>query len=115
MDNVGLDDHATVGYDGYWQRAQVSPGESLMKPLSPHPTPQEFLILQKSAVTPTRRTPWLMFFWHPFKIPLLYDDQTEASTATEMGLWARALANSVHPSTSTYPVIENSPPFFLQA
>ena len=79
-------DHQRTGYDGYWQTAQVSPGASLINPLYPQPDPHEFLILQKSSVIPTRRTPWLTFFWHPFKIPLLYEDQTDASTATDTGL-----------------------------
>ncbi len=48
-----------VGYDGYWQTAQVFPRLSLMNPDSPQLPPQEFLIFQYASVAPTNKTPWL--------------------------------------------------------
>jgi hypothetical protein len=90
-----------VGYEGYWQIAHVFPLANLMNPDSPHEAPQEFLILQYVSLDPINNTPWFTFKPQLAKIPFLYGDQTEASTATEMGLLARALANSVHPGTST--------------
>jgi len=77
------------------QTAQVFPGLSLINPLSPQVVPHEFFILQYESVTPTKRTPWLTLVEHPDKTPDLYDDQIEASTATEIGLWASELAKLV--------------------
>lgn len=83
------------------QTAQVFPLASLMNPASPHEVPQEFLMVQYEEVEATRRTPWLTELAQLEKTPDLYGDQLEASTATEMGCWLRALPRLSHPGTST--------------
>jgi len=104
-----------VGYDGYWQMAQVFPLANLMNPDSPQVAPHEFLILQYCSLDPINKTPWLTFNPQLLNTPDLYEDQTEASTATEMGLCSKALANSVHPGTSTKPVTVHCCPLVVEA
>lgn len=81
-----------------------------MNPLSPHEVPQEFLTFQASPETPTKRTPWLREALQLLKIPDLYPDQLVASTATEIGLPATALAKVLQSLMSVNPEILNGPP-----
>jgi len=46
------------------------------------------------------------------KTPLLYADQLEASTATEMGLPVKAVAKVLQSLISVNPEILNGPPVF---
>ena len=62
--------HAT-GYEAALQTPQVLPFLSLMKPDSPHPVPQEFLIFHDSELAPTKRTPWSSEVPQFENIPLL--------------------------------------------
>lgn len=70
------------------------PLASLMNPYSPHPVPQEFLMSQYYEVYPTARTPWFNPVLQLEKTPDLYDDQFEASTATETGAKVRAFSRA---------------------
>jgi len=83
-----------------------------MNPFSPHEVPQEFLMVQYSSVTPTRRTPWFSEVLQFLKTPSPYLDQFEASTATEMGLPVRALASSMQFLMSVNPEILKAPSSF---
>jgi len=99
----------------YWHRPHVFPGANLMKPCSPQVVPQEFLIFQAESEAPTKRTAWLIPDPHPLKTPLLYDDQFEASTVTEMGPLLIPLDNPLHPGKLPWPEILKLPPAVLQA
>jgi len=103
------------GYEATLQTPQVFPLASLMCPFSPQVVPHEFLMVQNWSVTPTKVTPWFNWVLHPLKTPLLYDDQLEASTATEIGLPVRAVAKVLQSLISVNPEILNGPPVFAQA
>lgn len=66
------DHDQSVGYEGYVQTAHVFPLASLMNPLSPQATPQEFLIFQNYTVAPINKTPWLTDVPQDEMIPPLY-------------------------------------------
>jgi len=87
-----------------------------MKPCSPQPVPQEFLINQALfKLKPTNNTPWFTAVPQLLKTPLLYGDQFEASTATETGLPVTALVSAVTLGVSTKPRILKAPPCLAQA
>ena len=102
------------GYEAALQTPQVFPLASLICPFSPQVAPHEFLITQYWSVTPTNVTPWFNWVLHPLKTPPLYDDQAEASTATEMGLPVRAVAKVLQSLISVNPEILNGPVVFEQ-
>jgi len=86
-----------------------------MYPYSPHPEPQEFLIIQfPDPSYPTNNTPWSNDFPQLLKTPPLYADQVAASTPTAIGYSATAAYKAVHVlGTSLYPVILNAPVLVL--
>jgi len=97
------------------QTPQVFPDFNWIIPFSPHPFPQEFLIHQFPPTTPTKVTPWLSWLPQLLNTPLLYDDQFEASTATETTLALIALVKSLQFLTSVNPDILNGPVLVLHA
>ena len=91
------------------QIPHVFPSLTQIYPDSPQLVPHEFLTCQPLALTPTRVTPWLSLVEQLLKVPDLYDDQLEASTATETGHLVRALAKSLQLVISVYPDTLNVP------
>jgi len=67
------------------QTTQVFPPLSLIYPLSPQAVPHEFLMCQIAPTFETKVTPWFNLVAQFEKTPDLYNDQFEASTATEIG------------------------------
>jgi hypothetical protein len=74
------------------QTPQVFPPFNLMYPLSPQLVPQEFLMCHKPPRLATKVTPWFNLVAQFEKIPDLYNDQFEASTATDTGYFYKKSA-----------------------
>jgi len=96
------------------QTPQVLEDFKVIYPFTPHDVPQEFLMTQfPLASYPVAKTAWFVAVPQFEKTPLLYNDQFEASTHTEVGYVLILLVRVAHVLPVVYPPILYDPVLIL--